>query len=104
MENQKLNAPYAVASLVLGICSILTSCLVVGLVCGIIGLVLANKGLATYKSCPGAYDGSGLLKAGKVTSIIGIVFGSISILYFAITMFFIGSVAVAWLSFLSSLI
>lgn len=44
-EIQKQNAPYAVASLVLGICSLVFGCFFVGLVCGIVGLVLAKKGL-----------------------------------------------------------
>jgi hypothetical protein len=100
MENQKLNAPYALASLVLGICSILTSCFVVGLVCGIIGLVFANKGLTSYFSCPDTYEGSGLLRAGKITSIIGIIFSALSLLYLLL----VGSVAAAWLGFLGSLI
>lgn len=104
MENQKLNAPYAVGSLVLGICSILTGCLFVGLICGIIGLVLANKGLAEYHSCPNAYDGCGLLKAGKVTSIIGVIFGALSTVYCIICALFWGSIAVAWLTLLGGLL
>ena len=77
METQKQNAPYAVAALVLGICSLLFGCFFVGLVCGIVGLVLANKGLAAYNANPAAYSGFGMLKAGKVTSILGIIFGAI---------------------------
>lgn len=76
---QKQNAPYSVASMVLGIVSIVFGC--VGLVCGIIGLVLACKGMNAYYAEPEKYDGLGMLKAGKVCSIIGIVLGALAILY-----------------------
>lgn len=72
----KETAPYAVASLVLGICSLLFACVFAGFVCAIIGLVLANKGLRYYREQPDLYGGSGMLKAGKVTSILGIIFGA----------------------------
>ncbi|MCQ2277642.1 MAG: hypothetical protein MJZ87_11980 [Bacteroidales bacterium] len=73
------NAPYAVASLILGIFSLLTGCLFVGLILGIIGLVLANKGTALYIQDPAKYKGYGMLHAGKVLSILGIVFGAIGL-------------------------
>ena len=88
---ERRNAPYAVASLVLGICSLLFGCLFVGLVCGIIGVVLANKGLAIYKSNPAKYEGLGMLNAGKTTSIIGIVFGSVYLVYYIIVVVFLGT-------------
>ena len=81
METQQQNAPFAVAALVLGICSLLFGCFFVGLVCGIVGLVLANKGLAVYHSNPASYSGYGMLNAGRITSILGIVFGSIYVVY-----------------------
>ena len=68
---QKQNAPYAVAALVLGICSIVFGCMFVGLVCGIVGLVLAKKGTDAYNEAPDQFTGDGMLKAGKITSIIG---------------------------------
>jgi hypothetical protein len=50
MENQlKERAPYSVAVLVLGICSIVING---GLVCGIIALVLAHKSLKSTKAIP----------------------------------------------------
>ncbi len=100
MENQKQNAPYAVAALVLGICSLLFGCFFVGLVCGIVGLVLANKGLTVYNTNPNVYNGYGMLKAGKVTSILGVIFGSVYVLYYIIAVAFLGSVGFAWLEWL----
>jgi len=99
MENQTQNAPYAVASLVLGICSLVFSCFFVGLVCGIIGLILANKGFAEYDAHPDLYKGPGMLKAGKITSIIGIVLGALYILYYVIVVLIIGSAGLALLDF-----
>ncbi len=74
------NAPYAVASLVLGILSLVIGCIGVGLVLGIIGLVLGSKGTKAYNEQPSRYKGEGMLKAGKIMSIIGIVFGAIAII------------------------
>lgn len=73
----KKSAPNSVAALVLGICSIVLGCSFVGLACGIVGLVLANKGFAQYNENPSLYTDTKMLNAGKITSIIGIVFGAI---------------------------
>lgn len=78
---QKQNAPSAVAALVLGICSIVFGCWGVGLVCGIIGLVLAKKAAAALAADPENLTGEGMIKAAKITSIIGIVLGALGILY-----------------------
>lgn len=88
----KENAPYAVASLVLGICSLVFSWAFVGLVCAIIGLVLANKGLGIYREQPDLYGGVGMLNAGKITSIIGIVFGAVYIVCVIAVLLFAGAV------------
>ncbi len=101
MEQQKQNAPYAVASLVLGIFSLMFGCFFVGLVCGIVGVVLANKGMETYNNQPCMYTGFGMLKAGKVTSIIGIVFGAIYIVYYVIAVAIIGTAGFAWLEWMN---
>ncbi len=101
METQKQNAPYAVAALVLGICSLVFGCFFVGIVCGIVGLVLANKGLAAYNSQPESYSGLGMLKAGKITSILGIVFGAIYVVYYVIAVAILGSAGLAWLDMFS---
>lgn len=76
----KKTAPNSVAALVLGICSIVLGCGFVGLVCGIVGLVLANKGLVQYNEDPSLYTDNKMLNAGKITSIIGIVFGAIAVI------------------------
>ncbi|MEN2767806.1 DUF4190 domain-containing protein [Ornithinibacillus xuwenensis] len=71
METQVTNGK-AIASLVLGILSFIPY---IGIILGIIGLVLANKGIkevAVY-----GQGGLGLGIAGRVTSIIGIVLGGI---------------------------
>jgi len=90
MENQyqpqqpfqpRTNLPNATAVLVLGICSIVFSCFFIGLVCGIIGLVLSSKGRAMYRDNPNLYEGWGQLNAGWIMSIIGVVLGSLYIVY-----------------------
>ena len=66
----------------------------------IVGAVLANKGLAVYNTNPSGYNGYGMLKAGKVTSILGIVFGAIYTLYYIVAVAILGSVGLAWLDWL----
>ena len=73
-------APYAVASLVLGIASLVMSGIGITLVLGIIGLVLSNKGMDEYRAHPELYTGEGMLQAGKITSIIGIAMGALAML------------------------
>ena len=94
MENQ--NAPYAVTSLVMGICSLVFGCFFVGLVFGIIGTVLASKGQKAVAANPSVYSGTGMFVAGKVLSIIGIVASSIYIVYYIIAVAILGSVGLAW--------
>ncbi len=88
-SNQQKQPPKAVAALVLGICSIVFGCYV-GIILGIIGLVLSKKGYAAYNEAPEQYAGDGMLKAGKITSIIGIIIGIIYILYFVILYIYMG--------------
>lgn len=75
----KATAPYAVSSMVLGIASLVVSGLGITLVLGILGLIFSNKGLAEFNAHPEHYTGDGMLRAGKVTSIIGIVLSSIAL-------------------------
>lgn len=81
------NLPNATTILVLGIIS-LVLCGIIGLVCGIIALSLANKDMALYQNNPNAYSICSLnnLKAGKTCATIGIILSSlvfiITIIYF----------------------
>ncbi len=81
------NLPNATASLVLGIISIVsTICYGLGIICGIIGLVLANRDRKLYRSSPELYSASslGTVNAGRVCSIIGIVLSALFIAAIAI--------------------
>lgn len=77
MPGQKPNVPNAVATLVLGILAVLTSCYFIGIIFGIIGLVLGNKGKQVYNVNPTAYAGYGMLNAGFICSIIGTAIGGL---------------------------
>lgn len=93
-QNQvQVNAPNAVASLVLGILSLVIGCMGVGLILGIIGLVLGNSGTKAFNANPTKYKGEGMLKAGKVLSILGIIFAAIAIVVIIVT----GGGMLAWL-------
>jgi hypothetical protein len=83
-ESTTVTLPHSSTSLILGILSIvLTYGALIGLVLGIIGLSNANKGLRLSQINPNLYDPSSLTqaKAGKVCSIIGIVFSSLLVFY-----------------------
>lgn len=90
--NQQSNLPNATAALVLGIISIVGAfCYgIVGVICGIIGLVLANKDRKLYQATPELYSPSSYssLNAGRTCSIIGLILGGLfmllMILYFII--------------------
>lgn len=88
MENQPLTTnqqleklPNATAVLILGICSIVFGCFFVGLICGIIGLALAKKPMQMYLQNPQKYMNYGALNAGRIMSIIGVIFGALSVVW-----------------------
>ena len=84
-QNQNHDLPNATASLVLGIISIVGSCCygLPGLICGIIGLVLANKDRSSYKETPELYSKASFntSNAGRVCSIIGLILGALFLLF-----------------------
>ncbi len=93
--NQAQNLPNATAALVLGILSIfLAFCYgIFGLICGIIGLVLANKDRKLYQYAPDLYSQAsyGQSNAGRICSIIGVIISGLIILLFAFVIAFYGS-------------
>jgi uncharacterized membrane-anchored protein len=97
--NQQTNLSNASASLVLGIISIVTSlCYVsalIGVVCGIIGLVLANKDRSLYQSTPELYSSASYSQsnAGRTCSIIGLIIGGLWLLFWLIIIIFVGSMS-----------
>jgi hypothetical protein len=76
--------PNATISLLMGILSIVICG--VGLVLGIVGIIIANKDLALYKSAPATYsiDSYKNTKTGRICSIIGIILSSLIIVVYAI--------------------
>jgi len=83
MYKEKL--PNAQSALILGIVSIFTACCcfnIVGIIIGLIGLSNANKAIAIHNENPDQYDGINNANTGRTTSIIGIVIGVISLLWF----------------------
>ena len=95
MEGQQ-SLPNATASLVLGIVSIVTGCVlagVIGLITGIIGLVLSGKDKKAYAENPEQYTESSYKqsKAGRVCSIIGLILGSLAFIITIIYVVFMGA-------------
>lgn len=83
-SNQPTNLPNATAALVLGIISLVGALCygIVGVICGIIGLILANKDRKLYQASPDLYSASSYstLNAGRVCSIIGLILGGLVVL------------------------
>ncbi len=88
--------PNSTAVLVLGICSIFPGCFclgLIGIVCGIIALVLANKGMAFYNSNPNNYSIASFnnLKAGKICAIIGLCLSSLILIIYIVYIIVLGA-------------
>ena len=92
---QPVNLPNATAALVLGIISIVGAfCYgIVGVICGIIGLVLANKDRKLYQATPELYTPSSYssLNAGRTCSIIGLILGGLFLLLMIFYFVFFGA-------------
>ena len=80
----KEKLPHSTAALVLGIFSIITCCFngIPGLILSIIGLMESKKAIAIHNQDPELYDGIGNANAGRIISIIGIVFSAIATISF----------------------
>lgn len=78
---EKQMAPLSVESMVIGIVAASLSGLGVGLIFGIIGLVKSKRGMALYEQHREWYHGEGMLRTGRITSIVGIVVGVLAILF-----------------------
>ena len=93
--NQPVNLPNATAALVLGIISIVGAfCYgIVGIICGIIGLILANKDRKLYQATPELYSASSYssLNAGRTCSIIGLILGGLFLLIIIFYFIFFGA-------------
>jgi len=83
MYKEKL--PHAQTALILGISSIITACCcygLIGVIIGIIGLSQSKKAIRIYESDPNSFDGINNAETGRTTSIIGIVIGVISVIWY----------------------
>jgi hypothetical protein len=72
--------PGATAGLVLGICSIVFSGPLVGLLLGFLGLVKSKEARQFAELYPGYYANAGVAQAGYVCSIIGLILGAFTTL------------------------
>ena len=93
--NNQQALPNATAALVLGIISIIGAFCYgfLGVICGIIGLVLANKDRKLYNENPNLYSSASYStsNSGRVCSIIGLVFGSLFLLIIIFYLIFFGA-------------
>lgn len=92
-NQNKQPLPNAVATLVLGILSIVMCwCYgVIPLAMAIIALAISNKSVQMYKENPELYEGYNNLKAGRITAIIGLCLGSLFLVFFIIYLMVVGT-------------
>lgn len=79
--------PGAVASMVLGIVSLVVSCScipLVGIIVGALGLSKAKKSFSLDEQYPDYYSGRGFATTGKVTSLVGLLLGIATTLFWAV--------------------
>jgi len=96
MEN-KQPLPNAVASLILGICSLLFGCVIVGLILGIIGVAISGGSKRLYMQNPAQYSGYGMLNAGRIMSIIGIILGALMVIWTIVWVAILGNGMFEWM-------
>jgi M penetrans paralogue family 26 len=86
MSQPQTPLPNATATLVLGICSIVTCfCYgIIGLACGIIALAISQKSVKMYKDDPTAYSGWQNLNAGRICAIIGIILSALYLIFLGV--------------------
>jgi len=84
MEKQTL--PNSTLILVFGILSVFGCCCygILGVIFAIVALVLAKRATTLYNENPELYLGYGNVKIGKILSIIGLILGSIYIIFLII--------------------
>lgn len=87
----KQNETNAIVALVLGVLSVFTSCVGVGLVLAIISLVLCKKSKNIIALEPERYTGDTMLTIAKVAAIVGLVLNTIGLLYLIIVFGILGA-------------
>lgn len=75
METQKKQSGFGIASLVLGIISIITACFMLGIIPGILGIIFAIVGLCSKNRSAGTAIG------GLICSIIGVIIFGLTLLF-----------------------
>ena len=88
---------YAIASLVLGVLSIVPGVYLGGLVMGILAIVFSRVAMTRIKAQPGSINGQGLATAGLVTGIVGLSLSVMVILIF-------GAIAGLGLAFIAAIL
>ena len=78
---QPQTSPLAIVSLVLGIFSIPSSCLLscFGALAGILAVIFGHMARSSFKREPGKYSGDGLATAGLILGYISIALGVLSL-------------------------
>ncbi|MFD9627128.1 DUF4190 domain-containing protein [Peribacillus muralis] len=85
MDEVKRSNSKAIVTLILGVLSLLTP--VIGIILGVLGLVFASRSKTEMKLT--GETGNGLVTAGKICSVIGIILNVLAILIFIVFFYFV---------------
>lgn len=78
INTQPQSAPGAIAGFIISLAGLLVDWLpIAGLVLSIVGTVICGKGKKQVAANPAAYNNTGLLNAGHIIGVIGIVLGAV---------------------------
>ncbi|PJN89784.1 DUF4190 domain-containing protein [Bacillus sp. mrc49] len=85
MDEMKRSNNKAIVTLIMGVLSLLIP--FIGIILGVLGLIFASKSKAEMKLT--GESGNGLVTAGKVCSIVGIILNVVAILIFFVFFYFV---------------
>ena len=94
MENQlQQKLPNAVATLILGILSILGSCCygIPGIIMAIIALIISSNSNKLLKANPEGYSDAGNHKAGRICAFIGLGISALYFIFFIVYVVILGA-------------
>ena len=104
MPTQPQTAPGSIVGFVLSLAGVLVDWIpIAGLVLSIIGTVICGKGKKQVAANPSAYNNTGLLTAGHIIGIIGIVAGAIYLVIWLIYAVILGGGTLMLFDFISEM-
>lgn len=102
--NTPQTAPGAIAGFILSLAGLLLDWVpIAGLALSIVGTVICGKGKKEMAAKPGNYTNTGMLTAGHILGIIGIIGGAIYLMFWLISVVILGGSSMMLFDFLKDM-